>query len=156
MIEYAEQVEAPHVTWYGRGDSEVVALPAPGAGGFVHYTLGGAAEWCIHSVAVQLTTSGGGGAREPFLVIRDGSGVPIFAAGQSFTVASGNTSLLVWANDVQPFGANNAANIGTSIPNLRLYSGLEISVNAGNLGAADIFTDGRLFVTQYPIRPDSE
>lgn len=153
MTEVIEQLEAPHVTWYGRGDTQVVALPSPGTGNILTRTLDGAVEWCIHAVAVELTAAGGGGAREPFLTLVDGTGVAFFGAGQQFTVASGNTSLLVWANDVQPFGANNSAIMGTSIPNLRLYSGLEIIVNASNLGAADTLFNGRLFVTQYPIRP---
>lgn len=156
MHERYETLELPHVTVYGRGDTQVVALPAPGAGVPISDVLGGASEWCVHSVAVTLTTAGGGAARTPILRLVDGSGIPFFAAEQPVTVASGFTSLLVWAANIQPFGVANGPTIGTSIPELRLFAGLGIEVDAVNLGAADTLTDGRLFVTQYPIRPDSE
>lgn len=155
VIDAAEHVEAPHVTWFGRGDTQVVSLPAPGAGLPVSDVLGGASEWCVHSVAVTFTASANAATRTPILRLVDGSGVPFFAAEQGFTVTANNTSLVVWAANIQPFGANNGPTIGTSMPELRLYSGLGIEIDAVNLDALDTFTDGRLFVTQYPIRPDT-
>lgn len=155
MEAVAEQIEAPHVTWYGRGDTQVVALSAPGAGQPISDVLGGASEWCVHAVAVTLTTSAAAANRAPILRLVDGSGIPFFAAEQPFIVTAANTSLLVWAANIQPFGANNAPTIGTSMPELRLYAGLGIEVDAANLAAGDVFSDGRMFVTQYPIRPDT-
>lgn len=153
MGAYTDGIEVPFVTEYGRGNTQVVALPSPGVGNDVSYTLGGAAEWCLESVSVLLTAAGGGSARLPSLRLVDGVGVVFFAAGAPFTVASGSASRYVWATDIQPFGANNAATIGTSIPRLRLYEGLSIETDTVNRGGSDLFTEIRFFVSQYPIRP---
>lgn len=155
-LDVEQPLEAPHVTFYGRGDTQVIAVPSPGAGLDFTVPVSGAVEWCVQAVSFLLTPDATVAVRVPLLAFLDGTGVPFFEAAAPAGRAAGAASRFVFASNLQPFGSLGDSVIGAPIPELRLYDGLSIASSVTLLKAGDTLTDIRLFVTQYPIRPDSE
>jgi hypothetical protein len=133
----------------------VASVPNPPSGGGFTFPITGAAEVEVMSLAFLFTASAGVANRSPSLDILDPLGAIVGRFVIDLTITASNASQVTFAEDLQPYGANNSASMGTPIPKLRLYSGMSLAGSAVNIAAGDQLSAIRLFVKQWPTRLDA-
>ena len=89
-----------------------------------------------------------------FVSFLDATGTTFAKVNTAYNITASNHSQVTFGCDLDQFGANNAASMGASIPDVRLLDGLQIEVSADAIDSADTITAVRLFVCQYDVRPD--
>ena len=150
-----EIVEAPEPSyWRLHGSHMPVTLPTPAAGAALTYTVPGSVQMDVVSISFLYTASANVATRIPFVEVLDSGGVAVFKVNTAYTITAGTASQVTFGPDVDQFGANNAASMGSSMPKVRLLDGLRISVSADAIDGSDTITQARMYVCQYDVVPD--
>lgn len=132
---------------------EYKVLPQPAAGaGFAPVTVPGDQIWMLDSAFCQLVTSAAVSNRDPHLLI----GTPDFVFSRlpnSATVAASLTTRHSWLRGCSPrsgiVGTLNAADL----PDMILFGGMQITITALTLDAADQFSLGLISYMRFDRPP---
>jgi hypothetical protein len=151
-MEIIEQVEPSY--WRLHGSHRVVSVPSPAAGAACTVTVPGSVQWEVRAATFLYTASSNVATRVPFVSFLDQGGTIIAKVNTAYNITASNASQVTFGTDLDQFGANNAASMGSSIPDLRLLDGLRIQVSADAIDGSDTITAVRLYVCQYDVRPD--
>lgn len=149
-----EVVEHEPSFWRLHGSHQVVPIPSPAAGSGATYTVPGAVQQDVISVSFLYTASANAATRIPFISFLDQAGVTFCKVNTAFTITANTVSQVTFGCDVDQFGANNSASMGSSIPGFRLVDGLRFQVSADAINVTDTITAIRMYVCQYDVRPD--
>jgi hypothetical protein len=151
-MEVVEQVEPSY--WRLHGSHVVIAAGSPAAGAAFTYTVPGAVQQDLRSISFLFTASGNVATRIPFVSFLDQSGTTFCKVNTAYTITASHTVQVTFGPDVDQFGANNSASMGSSTPEIRLLDGLQVQVSADAIDVADTITAVRLYVCQYDVRTD--
>ena len=131
---------------------EVVTVGSPAvATGFTR-TVPGASRWRIQSVSFVLVADANAANRIPRVEYLDAAGNVFAAVAAPFNLTANLTARFTFAIGVIQFGANAAAQIGASLPDLHLNPGLSVRVAVGGVQAGDQISGAALFVDQWAVR----
>ena len=134
-------------------ESSIIGVPSPLVGlGFV-YTNPGTVTQGILSVSFKMVNAAVAVSRIPVLSYLDPDGVAFAAVASGFTTGSGITSRYLFAQGIQEFGANDAANIGVPIPPFKLDVSHSIAVTIVAKQTGDQVSAIRLALQQWHVRP---
>lgn len=135
-----------------RGWPQAVALDNASGSAGLNYVFPGAVLVKLTSLAFKLTTAAGGGARQVIARLEDGTNVTAFAVAAPGTQAGGLTvtysfAPLLTAGGSSALGFQQAPFVGGWLPeNLTLLVGVTAAA------AGDLVHDGRMLVSQIPMR----
>jgi hypothetical protein len=143
----------PHERPYDADYShEVITVGSPVvATGFTR-TVPGASRWRVQSLSFVLVADANAANRIARVEYLDAAGAVFAAVAAPFTVTANITSRLTFGIGIVQFGANAAAQIGASLPNLRLNPGLSVRVAVAAIQAGDQISGAALFVDQWAVR----
>jgi len=134
-----------------RSAIQQVANPAVG-GGFTE-AMPGTFDTEVLACSFRLVTDGNAGSRNVVFQYLDQDAVAMFSVAAPYTQAASKTTDYTFAVDIQQFGANDAAHIGSPIPKLKLYVGLSVSVSITTVQVGDQVSRIRLGLARWPVRP---
>jgi hypothetical protein len=140
--------------WRLHGSHRVVALPSPAAGAALTYTVPGAVQMEVVAITFLFTASGNAATRIPFVSFLDQSGSTFCKVNTAYNFTASNNGQVTFGQGLDQFGANNAASMGASIPEIRLVDGLRVRVSADAIDGSDTITAARMYVCQYDVRTD--
>jgi hypothetical protein len=138
---------------YGRAFPQLVTIPDFLGNTTGTYKVGGAYVERVTSVSFSLQAVGGAGTRSGAVRLLDQGGVTFSGSVMPFTVAAGNTSVLVFDLDANPGGAANSAIQVTSLPApfLEPTYAVQIAVLGGLV--ADHVTHVRILTEKFSTAP---
>jgi hypothetical protein len=143
----------PHERPYDADYShEVITVGSPAVATGFSRTVPGASRWRVQSVSFVLVADANAANRIARVEYLDASGAVFAAVAAPFTVTANITSRLTFGIGIVQFGANAAAQIGASLPNLRLNPGLSVRVAVAAIQAGDQISGAALFVDQWAVR----
>jgi hypothetical protein len=107
----------------------------------------------IVAVSFQLVTDANVADRIAVFQFLDPDGNSFASVAAGFTQAASLTTVYTFAVGIQEFGANDAANIGVPIPQVKLLSGYGVKVTLTAKQATDQVSAVKLILNQWPVRP---
>lgn len=151
LTEY-EQYRIAEWGWMNpRSVIQSVASPAAGAG----FTIptSGAVEQTLRSLSFRLVTDGNAASRIVVFQFLDPDGTAFGQCAAPFTLAASKTCDFTCAVGIQEFGANDAANIGVPIPEIKLDQTLSVAVTITGVQVGDQVSRIRAAWDRWPVRP---
>ena len=134
--------------WY-HWEHRPVALGSPAAGSALTYTVAPAEEILVLSVSFTFTASAQAANRIPFLQFLDQSGTAVADVATPYKLIATNAARVTFGVGMFQFGADSAARIGAGIPAIILSDGMQVSLSATAIDAADTITAARMYVRQW-------
>lgn len=133
-----------------RGEHRIVSLPGGLASAGIAYDFPGVIAFQVSSVAFEVVTAAGGGARQVVAGLRDASGADVFAVAAPATQAGGLTVVYSFSGWTPPFGSGALGRIGGPFLAAKLAENLTLFVAVAGTAGGDAITAGRLLVRQWP------
>lgn len=131
---------------------EPITIGSPAvATGFTHRVTGATRQRII-TVSFVLVADANAANRIPRVEYLNAAGDVFAAVAAPFTVTANITSRLTFGIGIVQFGANAAAQIGASLPDLHLNAGLAVRVAVAAIQAGDQISGASLFVDQWAVR----
>jgi hypothetical protein len=128
-------------------------VPDPAANAGFTSAMEGTEDTIVMACSFRLVTDANVANRIVVFQWLDSNGTAVFPVAAPYTQAASKTTDYTFAVGIQQFGANDAANIGTGIPPLKLYVGLSVAVTITAKQAGDQVSRIRLGLAQWPVRP---
>lgn len=150
-VELEEYLIAEREWSHPRSVIQSVGNP-PVANGFTIVTPG-TVEQTLRSLSFRLVADSNAASRIVVFQFVDPDGLAFGQVAAPFTLAASNTSDYTFAVGIQQFGANNAANIGASIPELKLDVSLAVAVTITGVQVGDQISRIRAAWNRWPVRP---
>ena len=138
-----DEMEVPHWT------HEPVALGSPAAGSALTYTVPPANEVLVVAVSFTFTASAQAANRIPFVQFLDQTGTAVAEVATPYKLIATNASRVTFGVGIVQFGADSAVRIGAGIPAIVLSDGMQLSLSATAIDAADTITAARMYVRQW-------
>jgi hypothetical protein len=136
-------------------ECRVIALPGALGTAGITYDFPGVDYFAIKAVSFTVTTSGGGGARQILVQLRDSTGAAVFVNAAPGTQASGLTVTYSFSSDTPSFGSSALGVMGSSFIEGKIAENMTLSLFAVSAGAADIMFNARVLVEKWPrVHPD--
>jgi hypothetical protein len=114
----------------------------------------GASRWRVQSLSFVLVADANAANRIPRVEYLDAAGNVFAAVAAPFVLTATLTARFTFAIGILQFGANAAAQIGASLPDLKLNPGLAVRVAVTGIQATDQISGAALFVDQWAVRDD--